>query len=170
MTDKLNCFYHPDRETRVSCGRCGRGLCPDCVRHGATGVRCKECISLSPVERGVASSQQIRNALLAAIGAAAFAGLTFGWLDWVNVVSGAALGFAVGAAAFYASGRHRDASIQAAAGATALVGVLLAAVISSLGVPGVGGQLGRALVSISFSEFVAPSLAAIVGAMVRFLF
>ncbi len=170
MTDKLNCFYHPERETRVSCGRCGRGLCPDCVRHGATGVRCRECISLSPEERGLATHQQIRNALLAALGAAAPVGLMFGLLDWVNIVSGAALGFAVGVAAFYGSGRHRDTTIQAAAGAMALAGVLLAAVISSLGMPGVGGQLGAVLVNISFSEFIGPSLAAIVGAMVRFLF
>jgi hypothetical protein len=170
MPDKLTCFYHPDRETRVSCGRCDRPLCPDCVRHGATGVRCKECISLSPAERGLASRQQIRNALVAALAAAAVGGLVFGLVDWVNVVTGLALGFGVGLAAFHASGRHRDISIQTLAGGSALVGLLLAAVVSSIGMPGAGGQLGHVLVNISFAQFVGPSLAAIVGAMIRFLF
>lgn len=170
MSDKLTCFYHPNRETRVSCGRCDRPLCPDCVRHGATGVRCKECITLSPAERGLANRQQIRTALAAALGAAAVGGLVFGLVDWVNVVTGLALGFGVGLAAFHASGRHRDVSIQALAGGSALAGLLLAAVVSSIGMAGAGGQLGQVLVNISFAQFVMPSLAAIVGAMIRFLF
>jgi hypothetical protein len=169
MSDKLTCFYHPNRETRVSCGRCDRPLCPDCVRHGATGVRCKECVSLSPAERGLASQQQIRTALAAALGAAVLGGLVFGLLNWVNVVSGLMLGFGVGLAAFHASGRHRDMSVQALSGGSALVGILLAAVVSSFGMTGAGGELGRVLVNVSFSQFVLPSVAAIAGAMVRFL-
>lgn len=38
------CYRHPDRETWVSCGRCGKPLCPDCMRHGPVGVRCVECL------------------------------------------------------------------------------------------------------------------------------
>ncbi len=170
MSDKLACFYHPNSETRVSCGRCGRPLCPDCVRHGATGVRCKECISLSPEQRGLANRQQIRNALAAALGVAVAGGVLFGLLNWVNVVTGAALGFGIGLAAFHASGRHRDVSIQALAGGSALVGLVVAAVVSSIGMPGAGDHLGHVLVNISFAQFVGPSLAAIVGAMIRFLF
>jgi hypothetical protein len=36
--------------------------------------------------------------------------------------------------------------------------------------PGTGGQLGTVLVNISFHQFLVPSVAAIFGAMVRFLF
>ncbi|MHB0938346.1 MAG: hypothetical protein ACYC6A_18290 [Armatimonadota bacterium] len=38
------CFRHPDRETWVTCGRCGKSLCPDCMMHGPVGVRCRECL------------------------------------------------------------------------------------------------------------------------------
>ena len=38
------CYRHANRETRVSCGRCGKYLCPDCVRHGPVGVRCSDCL------------------------------------------------------------------------------------------------------------------------------
>lgn len=38
------CYRHPDRKTWVTCGRCGRPLCPDCMRHGPVGVRCDECL------------------------------------------------------------------------------------------------------------------------------
>ncbi len=169
MSEKFTCFHHPDRETRVTCGRCERPLCPDCVRHGATGVRCQECISLSPLERGLANPRQIRTAALAAFGTAAVGGLALGWLGWVTLIPGAALGFAVGAVAFVASGRHRDVTIQAAAAFMALAGILLAAVLVSFDLPGTGGQIGRVLVNVSFFKFIAPAVGAVFGALIRFV-
>jgi len=38
------CFRHPDRETYVSCVRCERPACPDCLRSAAVGQQCVECI------------------------------------------------------------------------------------------------------------------------------
>src|SRR6201999_2072812 len=39
-----SCFRHPDRETWVSCVRCGRHACPDCLRQAAVGQQCVECV------------------------------------------------------------------------------------------------------------------------------
>jgi membrane associated rhomboid family serine protease len=38
------CFRHPGRETYVSCVRCGRHACPDCLRSAAVGQQCVECV------------------------------------------------------------------------------------------------------------------------------
>jgi membrane associated rhomboid family serine protease len=35
-----HCYRHPDRETYVSCQRCGRPICPDCMRPAAVGFHC----------------------------------------------------------------------------------------------------------------------------------
>jgi len=169
MTEKLTCFKHPDRETLVSCGRCGRGLCPDCVRHGATGVRCEGCIRLSPREQGLATSKQLWRAVAAAGAVALSGGVVLGLLGFLNIIGAFLLGLAVGAAAFLASGRHRDPAVQGVAGATALLGVLVGAVLVSYGMPGTGGQFGRVLLNVSFFEFIGPALAAILGAVARFL-
>jgi membrane associated rhomboid family serine protease len=36
----MTCYRHPNRETRVSCSECGRGICPDCMVFAPVGIRC----------------------------------------------------------------------------------------------------------------------------------
>ncbi len=43
-TTPPTCFRHPQRETWVSCVRCGRHACPDCLRSAAVGQQCVDCI------------------------------------------------------------------------------------------------------------------------------
>ena len=50
------CYRHPDRETWVSCVRCGRHACPDCLRQAAVGQQCVECV------RGAGGQRQPRTA------------------------------------------------------------------------------------------------------------
>lgn len=43
-TGPPTCYRHPDRETYVSCQRCGRPICPACQTQAAVGVHCPECV------------------------------------------------------------------------------------------------------------------------------
>src|SRR5215469_116451 len=38
------CYRHSGRETYVSCVRCGRHACPDCLRSAAVGQQCVDCV------------------------------------------------------------------------------------------------------------------------------
>ncbi|MFE7418351.1 rhomboid family intramembrane serine protease [Rhodococcus sp. NPDC057529] len=39
------CVRHPDRPTALSCNRCGRPACPECLREAAVGYQCVDCVA-----------------------------------------------------------------------------------------------------------------------------
>ena len=72
------CFRHPGRETYVSCVRCGRPACPDCLRSAAVGQQCVDC-----VRAGSRGTRQVS----AVFGGRAVSGAVVTWaLVGINVV------------------------------------------------------------------------------------
>ena len=77
------CYRHPDRETWVSCGRCGKPLCPDCMIHGPVGVRCRECLLPQGKGAGLVGAEQLKKA----VGLAVM--LTVAWIVVILLISAA---------------------------------------------------------------------------------
>lgn len=45
------CYRHPDRQTMLSCSRCGRPICASCSVDAAVGQRCPECLRQEGTQR-----------------------------------------------------------------------------------------------------------------------
>lgn len=41
------CTWHPDRQTNLSCTRCGRPACPECLTPATVGFHCRACVAES---------------------------------------------------------------------------------------------------------------------------
>ncbi|MEV2256575.1 rhomboid family intramembrane serine protease [Streptomyces sp. NPDC050147] len=43
-TNLPGCYRHPDRETGISCARCERPICPECMISASVGFQCPTCV------------------------------------------------------------------------------------------------------------------------------
>lgn len=80
MSAESVCYRHPDRDAYISCQRCERPICPECMRDAAVGFQCPGCIT-----QGAKSVRQPRTAAGGAIPANA------GFATWVLIGINAAV-------------------------------------------------------------------------------
>lgn len=133
------CATHPNVETGLACGRCGRYICPRCMIQTPVGSRCRDCarVRRSPVFD--VSTRQYLLAALAAVGMGVILGvvgsilrLEFGRFPFVTGILAAGVGYIVGEVVSRVTNRKRGLglSIIAAAG-VAIAFAVAAGVIQS---------------------------------------
>jgi membrane associated rhomboid family serine protease len=156
------CYRHPGRETYVSCVRCGRYACPDCMRSASVGQQCVDCVG-----EGARSTRQARTTF----GGRPAAGAVVTWtLVAINVavflVAWVRPGIVEDLAMFGYASYAQGGPLHGVA-----AGEWYRLITSAFVVPG-AGLSGLGLVDILFNMwalvFVGPSLEGLLG-RVRFL-
>ena len=58
------CVWHPDRQTALSCSRCGRPACPECLTPASVGFHCRQCVAESNAQRSVTAPRTVAGGIV----------------------------------------------------------------------------------------------------------
>ena len=128
------CAVHPQVETNLRCGKCGKPICPKCMVQTPVGARCAECAHLrrSPIYE--VSSGQYLVAMGVAWGLGAMLGLAWAFLRFVpfffylNFLVSLGIGYAIGELTGLAVNRKRGLGLQLIGG----VGVIISFIVAQI--------------------------------------
>jgi hypothetical protein len=115
------CLRHPSRETLVSCGRCGKPYCPQCLIHTPAGLRCYECAGVRRDAYQRALAGQVARALGTIVLGAAISSL----VGFFAFIGGAVAGGIAGQALSSLVRRRTRGFVYALSAAVVLLGSLI---------------------------------------------
>jgi hypothetical protein len=98
----MKCAYHPDVETELKCGKCGKPICPQCLVETPVGARCPDCAKPTKLPTYHLSAKHYLIAAGTALGMAIATGLVWGALRgflpyiYVNLIVAGGVGYAIG--------------------------------------------------------------------------
>lgn len=123
----MKCAAHPDVETNLRCGKCGRPICPRCLVQTPVGTRCSDCARLRRLPTFEVSLRQYLIASGVGLGVAVAAGIA--WAMFYNLFSylvfylllAAAAGYAIGELISLSVNRKRGPVLQAIAASSMVV-------------------------------------------------
>ncbi|MFC1962257.1 hypothetical protein ACFLWN_04380 [Chloroflexota bacterium] len=127
----MKCATHPNVETNLSCGKCGKPICPRCLVQTPVGARCRQCAQLYKLPTYRVSAIYYIRAIGTAAGTAVICGIIWGLLIsiipffYLNLLIAAGAGYAIGEGISLAVNRKRGRGLATIAGATVMVSYLV---------------------------------------------
>jgi hypothetical protein len=131
----MKCAYHPDVETSLRCGKCGKPICPRDMVQTPVGVRCPDCAKLKKLPTYQVSGVYYLRAAGAGLGMAIACGAIWGLLANVipffllNIVLGAAAGFAISEVMGLAVNRKRGTGLAVVGGMAVVISYIIGLVV-----------------------------------------
>ena len=128
----LHCHWHPDVETSLSCSRCGKAMCTQCLVQAPVGIRCRECGKAVPMPTfdvtpvyyaralGVAVACAIGGSLLWVAASFILRGIPF-----LPLLVAIGIGYATGELISLAVNRKRGKGLAWIAGSSVVVAFLI---------------------------------------------
>jgi hypothetical protein len=111
--ESLRCAAHPDVETNLRCGKCGKPICPRCLVQTPVGARCRDCAKVSKLPTYRMAPAYYLRAIGAALGMAVVVGLAWGYVTsllsfiYLNLIIAGGIGYAIGEVTSLAVNRKR---------------------------------------------------------------
>ena len=156
----MKCAAHPDVETNLKCGKCGKPICPRCLVQTPVGARCRDCAKIAVPPTYQVSGIFYLRAAGAALGMALIVGLVWGFISnylpfiFINLLLAACLGYAIGEVTGLAVNRKRGVWLAVIGGAAVAISYVIR--IFSFGeVPSVGLELAIDIAGLFLGIYMA---------------
>jgi len=126
----MKCTYHPDVETNLRCGKCGKPICPKDMVQTPVGARCPECARLYKLPTYQVSAKYYARAVGAGFGAALVLGFLWGVVIWslpffyFNLLLAPIAGYAISEVVGLATNRKRGLGLAVITGIMTVVAYL----------------------------------------------
>jgi len=127
----MKCAAHPDVETNLSCGRCGRPICPKCMVQAPVGPRCSGCAGLRRLPTYEVAPRHYYIASGAGLAVAIATGLIWafiplsGYFFYFSILIGLGVGYAIGEAISRSVNRKRGRGLPAIGGISMVVSYVI---------------------------------------------
>lgn len=131
----MKCATHPNVETNLSCGKCGKPICPRCMVQTPVGARCRECARLHKLPTFQISTQHYVRAIGTTLGMAATTGSLWGFIAgyipfvYGNILLGAGVGYLIAEVIGLAVNKKRGVSLAVIAGIAVGLSYLVAVLV-----------------------------------------
>lgn len=124
----MKCTCHPDVETNLRCGKCGKPICPKCLVQTQVGARCLECGRLQKLPTFNITKKYYLRAIGTATGMAFACGAVW-WVvmpfSYFNFLLAAGFGYAIGEVISRSVNRKRGRGLAFIAGVAVVVAYLV---------------------------------------------
>ena len=127
----MRCATHPEIETSLRCGKCGKPICPKCLVQTPVGARCEDCAGLHKLPTYRVSAKYYLRAAGTALGMAIVCGIAWGLIAnfihflFFNLLLGAGAGYAIGEVVSLATNRKRGRGLATIAGIAVAISYLV---------------------------------------------
>ncbi len=134
----MKCTYHPDVETNLRCGKCGKPICPKDMVQTPVGAKCRDCAKLYKLPTYQVSTKHYLRAAGTGLGIAIICGIAWGLIGgvvpffYLNLLIAAGVGYAIGEVISRSVNRKRGTGLAVIAGGCVVISYLVG-IFSPLG-------------------------------------
>ncbi|MBA7663548.1 hypothetical protein ES703_71593 [subsurface metagenome] len=127
----MKCATHPEIETNLKCGKCGKPICPKCMVQTPVGARCPDCARLYKLPTYRVSTKYYLRAVGTALGMAIVCGVVWGLIGsfvpffFLNLLLAAGAGYAIGEVVSLSVNRKRGTGLATIAGIAVAISYLV---------------------------------------------
>lgn len=113
------CAAHPEVETNLRCGSCGKSICPKCLVETPVGAKCRDCAGIKRLPTFKVSGRYYLRAAVTAFGLAIALGLLLGFItsylsfNFFRLLLALGVGWVIGELVSRAANRKRSGWLAA---------------------------------------------------------